>query len=82
MGVDLAGEEWAKENGYPTKAFYPDWGAYGNKAGPIRNKKMAEYAGQYGGLILVWDGVSRGSASMLKEARAQGMRIRGVKIRI
>lgn len=82
VGVDLAGKEWAEEKGYVTRAFYPDWEKEGKKAGPMRNQRMAKYAGKSGGLILIWDGVSRGSANMLKEARTIGMFIRGVKITI
>jgi hypothetical protein len=43
-GVDLCGESWASQNGIPIKRFYPEWGKHGRAAGPIRNRKMAEYA--------------------------------------
>lgn len=40
-----------------------DWKIHGKKAGPIRNKQMAEYADA---LLLIWDGKSKGSANMKK----------------
>lgn len=60
-GVDTFGEEWAALNLRPIKQFPADWEAHGRAAGPIRNRQMAEYADA---LILVWDGVSVGSANM------------------
>jgi hypothetical protein len=38
-----------------------DWGTHGKAAGPIRNHKMAEMGDA---LLLVWDGVSKGSLNM------------------
>jgi len=68
-GVDRAGELWAKS--YPqspksvvVKVLKADWEAHGKSAGPIRNRQMAEYADA---LLLIWDGESRGSASMKRE---------------
>ncbi len=46
------------------KEFPADWDAHGKAAGPIRNKQMVEYADA---LLLIWDGESRGSASMKNE---------------
>ncbi len=46
------------------KEFPADWKTHGKAAGPIRNKQMAEYADA---LLLIWDGESRGSASMKNE---------------
>ena len=63
-GIDSLGKQWAKENNLPVKDFPADWDKYGKSAGPKRNKQMAEYADA---LILIWDGESKGSASMLKE---------------
>lgn len=64
-GVDTAGYLWAVANGVPHKPFNANWGLYGLPAGPIRNREMAEYADA---LIIVWNGVSRGSTSMFEIA--------------
>lgn len=66
-GIDECGLNWAKtqnSGNFPIKKFYPDWGTHGKKAGPIRNKQMAEYADE---LLLIWDGESKGSKNMKEE---------------
>ena len=70
-GIDSCGEAFVKdENECLTvpnttlKQFLANWETHGKAAGPIRNKEMAEYADA---LLLIWDGKSRGSASMKKE---------------
>lgn len=68
-GADLAGEEYAEFYDIPVKAFPADWKKHGRAAGPIRNREMAEYADA---LLLLWDGKSRGSASMKKEMQRLG----------
>lgn len=67
-GIDLVGEEWALEmrtlcgdNSVKTTQFFPDWNKHGKKAGPLRNKEMADYADA---LLLIWDGKSKGSKNM------------------
>lgn len=74
-GVDTLGKQWAERHGIPVKMFPADWGAYGLWAGPKRNAEMAEYAEA---LILVWDGKSKGSANMLKNALKRGIAIHEV----
>lgn len=64
-GVDRAAREWAEEAGMPISLFPADWETMGKSAGPIRNRRMAELCDA---VIVVWDGRSRGSYNMLKEA--------------
>jgi hypothetical protein len=61
-GVDKLGELWAENNNIPIKRFPANWDVYGNAAGPIRNRQMAEYADC---AVVVWDGSSRGSKHMI-----------------
>ncbi len=74
-GIDASGEAFYRwyslsPSSFLTfKKFPADWGLYGKAAGPIRNEQMAEYADA---LLLIWDGASRGSASMKKEMEALG----------
>ena len=63
-GSDEAGEVYADFYSVPLKKFPAEWEKYGNRAGPIRNNKMAVYADA---LVLIWDGKSKGSRHM-KEA--------------
>jgi predicted Rossmann fold nucleotide-binding protein DprA/Smf involved in DNA uptake len=71
-GVDTIGEEVAQSLDLEVIEYPADWSAHGYAAGPIRNRQMAANAD---GLILVWDGKSRGSYSMLSEARKAGLNI-------
>jgi hypothetical protein len=68
-GVDEAGEVWASEYCCKVTRFLPDWKLNGTAAGPIRNLEMANYGDV---LLLIWDGKSRGSASMRREMKKLG----------
>ncbi|AGO47570.1 hypothetical protein Phi4:1_gp036 [Cellulophaga phage phi4:1] len=72
-GADSLGERYAEEKGYLIKYFPADWEKYNKGAGHIRNKQMAEYSDA---LVLFWDGKSRGSANMKKEAEKEKLKIR------
>lgn len=76
-GMDAAGEAWADHVGIPVKKFPAKWDEHGRSAGPQRNREMAEYADT---LLLVWDGKSRGSHSMLKEAKALGLGVIAIEL--
>ena len=74
QGADTLGERYAKEHGIPVVRFPADWQAYGKAAGPLRNRKMAEYASEGEGvLVAFWDGKSRGTASMIRLAEKYGL---------
>ena len=60
------------------KEFPADWDTHGKAAGPIRNAQMAEYADV---LVIVWDGESRGSASMKREMMKRDKPIYEVLVR-
>ena len=69
-GVDQMGEEWAERNGVPVKQFKADWKTYGRAAGPKRNEQMAEYGEA---LLAIWDGQSKGTANMIRNAEKCGL---------
>lgn len=71
-GVDALAMAWGVRHGVPTLAMPARWDEEGRSAGPKRNARMAAEAEA---LILVWDGKSRGSASMLYEAKMRGLKI-------
>ena len=71
-GADALGERYAKDRGYKLKIFPADWVKYGRRAGPVRNREMAEYADA---LLAYWDGKSRGTKNMIEEARARGLKV-------
>ena len=68
-GVDMMGEQYAKEHGLGLEIFAADWKKYGRAAGPIRNKKMVD-AADY--IIAFWDQTSRGTKSTITYAKQQG----------
>ncbi|MBE6798218.1 MAG: DUF2493 domain-containing protein [Ruminococcaceae bacterium] len=66
-GADMIGERYAEENKFIVERYPAEWNKYGKKAGPIRNKIMAETADF---IICFWDGKSKGTQSMIKYAKA------------
>lgn len=64
--VDLLGKRWAERHSIPVEGYPADWAMHDRAAGPIRNREMAINADA---LLLIWDGTSKGSRSMLNEAR-------------
>jgi hypothetical protein len=71
-GVDSLAERFAEEQDIPLKVFPADWNTNKKAAGPIRNRKMAEYADA---LIAIWDGESRGTKNMIDEATRRNLRV-------
>lgn len=61
----------------PILPFPADWETHGKAAGPIRNRKMAQEADI---LVLIWDGKSKGSANMKKEANKLGKLVIEAKV--
>ncbi len=70
-GADTLGEKFSAEFNLGLEKFPADWTNDGKAAGPIRNKKMLDYAladpeDYEGMLIAFWDGKSSGTANMIK----------------
>ena len=84
-GVDTAGADLARELGYGVKEFPADWESYGKSAGFIRNAQMADYASEddhrwKGVLLAFWDGESKGTADMIRQAEKKGLSVKVVRI--
>lgn len=71
-GVDALAKEWANDHDFTCIAVKADWDTYGRAAGPIRNAEMAKMGDV---LVAFWDGKSRGTKSMIKEAIDAGIEI-------
>lgn len=71
-GADALGERYAAERGLALRVVPAQWARYGKSAGPIRNQTMAMYGHA---LVAYWDGVSPGTAHMVKAAAAAGLRV-------
>jgi len=65
-GADACAERWAHAKGIPFFVFPADWDQYGNSAGPIRNRSMAEL----GHGVLFYPG-GKGTENMIKCAQDQ-----------
>lgn len=72
-GADALGERYYLEQWGCDKPtlFCPDWTAYGDAAGPMRNERMADYADA---LVAFWDGNKRrsGTHGMIQKMIARG----------
>lgn len=71
-GVDKGGELYASANKIPVKQFPANWDKHGKSAGYIRNKEMAQHGEQ---VIILWDGVSKGTNHMVELAKESGLHI-------
>ena len=70
QGADAMGLAYASNHGLKVEHFPAEWGKFGNAAGPIRNKKMAQNADA---VIVFWDGKSPGTKDMIQNAKAAGL---------
>lgn len=70
--IDKLGEKWGLALRLPVTQFNAAWQTYGSSAGPRRNRQMAEYAEA---LIAIWDGKSRGTLNMIKEATKRELKV-------
>lgn len=68
-GADQIGESYAEKHGFVVERCPADWNRYGRKAGPIRNRQMAQKADM---VICFWDGKSKGTKSMIESAIQAG----------
>jgi hypothetical protein len=71
-GADILAEHWAYERGVPLEHYAADWKRHGKAAGPIRNQEMLDQ--DQPDLVLAFPG-GRGTADMVRRARAAGVRV-------
>lgn len=72
-GADTLGEKYAKERGYKVNYYPAEWKKYKNRAGMIRNEKMAQNADA---LLAFWDGSSHGTKNMIETAQKYKLSVR------
>ena len=65
-GADMIGLRYATENNMTFEVYNADWIHFGKAAGPLRNRHMAEVCDY---VICFWDGKSKGTFSMIQEAK-------------
>ena len=66
-GADMLGERYANEYGYKTEEFPAQWDKFGEAAGIIRNKEMADNPDA---IICFLDGKSKGTKALIDYTRA------------
>jgi hypothetical protein len=69
-GADAFGENYANKHKLDLSVFPADWKTYGPKAGPLRNRQMAEYTDY----AILFPG-DKGMDSMRKEMLIHGKKI-------
>jgi hypothetical protein len=70
--VDALGEQYAREHGIPTVTVKPIYEKYGRAAPIRRDEEMMDMADA---VLVVWDGVSRGSRHTADYARMKGKQL-------
>jgi predicted Rossmann fold nucleotide-binding protein DprA/Smf involved in DNA uptake len=76
-GIDTSAERYARVHGIPCVLYPPNWNRYGNSAPLVRNLTMVNAADA---VIVIWDGISRGSANTLDIARQAGKAVMEVQL--
>jgi hypothetical protein len=78
-GADTEAMIWAQTCNRKHAPFQADWQQHGNAAGPIRNQRMIDEGKP--GLVIAFPG-GRGTADMVKRARAAGVEVIHVRRRV
>lgn len=70
-GADRIAAQEAPKIGLLVEPHPADWEKYGKRAGPIRNRYMADRGADL--CIAFWDGSSKGTADMIQVANEHGI---------
>lgn len=76
-GADSMAQEWGVQHALTVYAVPPDWRAHGRAAGPIRNQAMID---KYKPALVVAFPGGRGTADMVRRARAAGIDVAEVRV--
>lgn len=75
-GADELARLWANDEGVRCVTVKADWATYGCAAGPIRNQRMLD---EYRPALVVAFAGGRGTADMVRRARAAGVPVHKVQ---
>ena len=70
-GADTLAEEWADDRLVPKLIFHAKWKLYGRKAGPIRNRQMADFGIKF---LIAFPG-NVGTQDMMNYCQSKGIMI-------
>ena len=76
-GVDTCAACYAKKMNINLTLFLPEYEHYGRAAPIVRNKKIVDYADM---IIVFWDGVSKGTLSVIKYAEKSSKPCKIIKV--
>lgn len=76
-GIDKCAEIFAVERRLKLTVFLPDYQRYGRGAPIVRNKQIVDYADF---VLAFWDGISRGTKSVIDYCKKSGKECRVIKI--
>ena len=71
-GVDTLAERYADSHGIEKLIIKPDYKKYGRRAPLIRNEEMVDICDK---VLVIWDGVSTGTAYTVNYAKKHGKEI-------
>jgi hypothetical protein len=71
-GPDRQAESEARHRGVNVEVYPAPWEEHGKAAGPIRNQQML-VEGKPDMVVALYDGVSKGTADMIRRAREAGV---------
>ncbi|MBQ3490258.1 MAG: hypothetical protein IJA86_06690 [Clostridia bacterium] len=72
-GIDTCAAEYAKKMHLKLTEILPEYHRYGKAAPIVRNHKIVDYADQ---VIVFWDGISKGSLSVIRYAQKTGKKLK------
>lgn len=78
-GADFLARRFGDFKNIPVRTFDADWKKHGTAAGPIRNRQMLEEGKP--DLVVAFPG-GRGTANMIEQARAAGVKVLEIKTAI
>jgi len=70
-GADRLAAQAARALGMSWESYSPAWIIHGRRAGVIRNQQMLDLGADL--VLAFWDGRSRGTADMIRRAKAAGV---------
>ena len=73
-GADSMAEAWARSRGHQVEVHPADWNQHGNRAGYVRNQKMADLGADI--VVAFRVGDSPGTTMMMKLVEKQGLALR------
>lgn len=77
-GIDRLAEKYADENKIPKLIIRPQYESYGRAAPIKRNEEMVRLCDE---LLVIWDGVSRGTKYTMDYAKKLGKKMRVITVK-